>query len=111
MKKTLWVLLYLMIILSGCQTSSSMPVQTAPTPTETPETQIQTVPSHLPLLEQGIFLEESDNLRYIPNATVESMASPEVRLFGNGLLLSECTENALVLNLISLEDGTLVNSG
>ncbi|MBQ1170680.1 MAG: hypothetical protein IIX49_07605, partial [Oscillospiraceae bacterium] len=100
-----------MIILSGCQTDSSMPVQTAPTPTETPETQIQTVPSHLPLLEQGIFLEESDNLRYIPNATVESMASPEVRLFGNGLLLSECTENALVLNLISLEDGTLVNSG
>ena len=111
MKKTLWVLLYLMIILSGCQTGSSMPVQTAPTPTETPETQIQTVLSHLPLLEQGIFLEESDNLRYIPNATVESMASPEVRLFGNGLLLSECTENALVLNLISLEDGTLVNSG
>ena len=111
MKKTLLVLLCLMIILSGCQTDSSMPVQTAPTPTETPETEIQTVPFHLPLLEQGIFLEESDNLRYIPNATVESMASPEVRLFGNGLLLSECTENALVLNLISLEDGTLVNSG
>ena len=111
MKKTLLVLLCLMIILSGCQTGSSMPVQTAPTPTETPETEIQTVPFHLPLLEQGIFLEESDNLRYIPNATVESMASPEVRLFGNGLLLSECTENALVLNLISLEDGTLVNSG
>ena len=32
MKKTLLVLLCLMIILSGCQTGSSMPVQTAPHP-------------------------------------------------------------------------------
>ena len=108
MKKFLLLLLCLFLILSGCQTSSSQPVETIPSPTETPETQIQTAPSHLPLLEQGIIPESSGNLLYIPNATVESMLAPEVRLFGNGLLLSECVENELVLKHISLEDGTLV---
>ena len=110
-KKKLLGLLCLCLLIAGCQNNASDPISTNPPATENPGTEIQTEQSRLPLLEQGIFLEESDNLRYIPNATVESMASPEVRLFGNGLLLSECTENALVLNLISLEDGTLVNSG
>lgn len=110
MKKILLVLLCLFIMLSGCQTSSSQPVQTDPTATETPATEIQSVPSDLPLLEQGIVLELSENLLYIPNRAVESMISPEVRLFGNGLLLSECIENTLVLNHISLENGTLVKS-
>ena len=97
-------------MLSGCQTGSSHPVQTDPTAAETPATQTQPVPSHLPLLEQGIALELSENLLYIPNRAVESMIAPEVRLFGNGLLLSECVEDTLVLNHISLENGTLVKS-
>ena len=110
MKKTFLVLLCLSLMLSGCQASSSLPEETLFAPTDTPETHIQTAPSHLPLLEQGILQEFSDNLLYIPNEAIESMISPEVRLFGNGLLLSECTENELVLKHISLEDGTLVNS-
>ena len=110
MKKIFLVLLCLSLMLSGCQASSSLPEETLFAPTETPETHIQTAPSHLPLLEQGILQEFSDNLLYIPNEAIESMISPEVRLFGNGLLLSECTENELVLKHISLEDGTLVNS-
>ena len=110
MKKTFLVLLCLSLMLSGCQASSSLPEETLFAPTETLETHIQTAPSHLPLLEQGILQEFSDNLLYIPNEAIESMISPEVRLFGNGLLLSECTENELVLKHISLEDGTLVNS-
>jgi hypothetical protein len=36
------------------------------------------------------------------------MAAPEMRLFGNGLLLSEYRENNLVLKHISLENGALV---
>ena len=111
MKKTLWALLCLMIMLSGCQTSSSQPVETRPIPTEAPPTQIQTEPSRLPLLEQGTVLGENSNLLYIPNQTVEHMVSPEVRLFGHGLLFSECIEDKLVLKHISLDDGSPVSEG
>ena len=108
MKKTLLVLLCLLAMLAGCRASPSPSVQTAPTETEAPPTATQPLPSHLPLLEQGIVPESSDNLLYIPNAAVESMLAPEVRLLGHGLLLSECTEDELVLKHISLEDGALM---
>ena len=111
MKKILLVLLCLFIMLSGCQTSSSQPVESPSAPTETPPTQIQDEPSCLPLLAQGTVLGENSNLLYIPNQTVEHMFSPEVRLFGHGLLLSECVEDKLVLKHISLDDGTLVSEG
>ena len=105
MKRKLVGVLCACFLLSGCQDISSQPIQTAP-----PETEMPTVASSIPLLEQGITQEESRNLRYLPNPTVESMVAPEVRLFGNGLLLSEHSEEALVLNYISLEDGDLVTS-
>ena len=111
MKKILLVLLCLFIMLSGCQTSSSQPVESPSAPTETPPTQIQEEPSRLPLLEQGTVLGENSNLLYIPNQTVEHMVSPEVRLFGHGLLLSECVEDKLVLKHISLDDGALISEG
>lgn len=38
------------------------------------------------------------------------MTALKVRLLGNGLLLSECVENTLVLNHVSLENGTLLKS-
>ena len=79
--------------------------------TEAPPTEIQTEPSRLPLLEQGTTLGEYENLLYIPNQTVENMVSPEVRLLGHGLLLSECVEGKLVLKHISLEDGALISEG
>ena len=105
MKRKLVGLLCVCMLFSGCGSGSSMPLQTESPTVESLPTQI-----HLPLLEQGIPLEESSNLLYIPNAAVESMTAPEMRLFGNGLLLSECIENTLVLNHISLENGTLVKS-
>ena len=105
MKRILWALLCLSLMFSGCQSSASLPEQTDPPVTET-----QPADLTLPLLVQGIVTEFSENLLYIPNPTVEAMAAPEVRLFGNGLLLSECVENTLVLNHISLENGALVNS-
>ena len=111
MKKKLLGLLCTCVLLCGCQNHPVQPAQTEPPVTEAPATEIQTEPSRLPLLEQGIVLEESRNLCYIPNQTVEDMVSPEVRLLGHGLLLSECVENKLVLKHISLEDGALVAEG
>ncbi len=105
MKRELVGLLCVCMLFSGCGNGSSKPLETESPTVESLPTQI-----YLPLLEQGIPLEESSNLLYIPNAAVESMTAPEMRLFGNGLLLSECIENTLVLNHISLENGTLVKS-
>ena len=82
MKRKLAGLLCVCMLFSGCGNGSSQPLQTESPTVESLPTQI-----HLPLLEQGTTLEESSNLRYIPNAAVESMTAPEVRLLGNGLLL------------------------
>ena len=104
MKRLLTGLLCICIALSGC---TAAPPQTVPT--EPPETQTLTVSPALPLLEQGIPLGEAGNLLYLPNEAVEDMPCPEVRLFGNGLLLSAYIRNQYVLRHISLEDGTLLN--
>lgn len=106
MKRKLIVLLCACMLFSGCGSGSSKPLQT-----ESPTTEFLPTQTQLPLLEQGIALEESGNLLYIPNAAVESMNAPQVRLLGNGLLLSECVENELVLKHISLENGVLVKEG
>lgn len=104
MKRLLTGLLCICMALSGC---TAAPPQTVPT--EPPEAETVTVPSTLPLLEQGIPLGEDGNLLYIPNDAVEDMPCPEVRLFGNGLLLSAYIRNQYVLRHISLEDGALIN--
>ena len=103
MKRKLAGLLCVCMLFAGCGSGSSLPLQTEPPISESLPAQ-----SHLPLLEQGIILEEGSNLLCIPNAPVESMTAPEMRLFGNGLLLSECVGQELVLKHISLEDGALV---
>lgn len=111
MRKTLFGLLALWVLLAGC--GDSAPIQTAPATETTLASQPgQTLPTQprLPLLEQGIALEEGSALRYIPNPEVESMTAPEVRLMGNGLLLSEFGEKEAVLKHISLEDGALIAS-
>lgn len=106
MKRKLIGLLCVCMLFSGCGSGSSQPLQT-----ESPIPEFLSTQTHLPLLEQGSALEESSNLRYIPNAAVECMTAPDVRLLGNGLLLSECTGNEIVLKHISLEDGALVKEG
>ena len=106
MKRKLAVLLCACMLFSGCGNGSSKPLQT-----ESPTAESLLTQAQLPLLEQGIVLEESSNLRYIPNAAVESMIAPKMRLLGNGLLLSEYIGNELVLKHISLEDGALVKEG
>lgn len=103
MKRLLTGLLCICIALSGC---TAAPPQTVPT--EPSETQTLTVSPAPPLLEQGIPLGEDGNLLYIPNEAVEDMVCPEVRLFGNGLLLSAYMRNQYVLRHISLEDGALL---
>lgn len=114
MKKKLLGLLCICILLSGCRVGSNLPIQTEPPVTEAstvdnPTTQPEG--SYLPLLEQGSVLEESSNLLRIPNETVQRMETPEMRLLGNGLLLSEYRDQAMLLNHISLEDGILIASG
>ena len=109
MKRKLVGVLCACLLLLGCGDISSQPNQTTPPETEI-ITEIPTETSPLPLLEQGIVLDESGNLRYIPNVTIEGLISPEMHLFGNGLLVSAYSENMLSLNHISLEDGALITS-
>ena len=104
MKRFLSGLLCVCILLSGCAGDPPLPTQTDP-----PETQTQPSTPAVPLLEQGIAVGESGNLLYIPNDAVEDMNCPEVRLFGNGLLLSAFIRNQYVIRHISLEDGALLN--
>ena len=112
MKKKLLSLLCACLLLSGCREETVQPTETEPAETQTQAaTEELPTEARLPLLEQGIALEEGGNLLYIPNGAVESMFSPEVRLLEHGLLLSEHDGNALVLKRISLEDGALMAEG
>ena len=85
-------------LLAGCQA--------APQETTGPET--TQAASGTALLDQAEAVNADENLFYIPNAHVESMACPEIRLYGNGLLLYELGMNGgMKLVRISLEDGSL----
>ena len=106
MKRKLMGLLCVGILLSGCR--NSPPAPTEPAVTDPPAT--QTIVTYLPLLEQGSALESSPNLLHIPNETLDEMELPRMHLLGNGLLLSEYRDGVLILNHISLEDGTQIAS-
>ena len=92
MKRFLIGLLCVCMLLSGCTGGAPQP-----TLTELPETETQLTSPAVPLLEQGTAVGESGNLLYIPNDAVEDMICPEIRLFGNGLLLSAYIRNQYVL--------------
>ena len=105
MKKKLLGLLCACILLSGCHVTSE-PTE----PTQPPVTEAPTIQQGVSLLEQGSVLEGYSNLVYIPNEILEEMEWPEMRLLGNGLLLTEYRDGAMILNHISLEDGALLAS-
>ena len=101
--KRFLILLLCLFLLTGCASDPQTP--------SSPETEpsISQEQPGVPLLDQGKAAGESGNLLYIPNPHVESMVCPEIRLFGNGLLLYEHTMNGMLqLKRISLEDGTLL---
>ena len=115
-----------LVLLTGCLAEPQIPtepVTTAPTvpaattepaPTEPASTE-PTLPQEqpgVPLLEQGSAAGETGNLIYIPNPHLESMVCPEIRLYGNGLLLFEHNfDGFMQLKRISLEDGCLLAEG
>ena len=85
MKRKLLGLICVCMLFSGCGNGSSPPLQTESPATESSTIQSLPAQTQLPLPKQGIVSDESSNLFYIPNTAVESMTSPEVRLFGHGL--------------------------
>ena len=104
--------------MTGCRAEPQTPTfpETVPTTTTEPAASAEaTLPKEqpgVPLLDQGEASGETGNLLYIPNPHVESMACPEIRLFGNSLLLYEHTMNGLLhMKRISLEDGRLLAEG
>ena len=106
------ILLLCLLLLTGCraeQPTPSLP-KTEPTqPTASTEAALPKEQPGVPLLNQGEASGESGNLLYIPNPHLESMACPEIRLLGNGLLLYEHTADGLLqMKQISLEDGCLL---
>ena len=115
MKRLLILLSCLVVLLTGCLTEPQIPSfrETEPKPTTEPVTSTEaTIPQEwpgVPLLDQGEASGETGNLLYIPNRHVESMVCPEIRLYGNSLLIYEHTlEGMLQLKRISLEDGSLL---
>ena len=102
------LLLSACILFSGCRGGSNQAVQTGTSETETTATDAST--SLIPLLEQGTRLEESSNLWYIPNESVESMSYFGMHLLENGLLLSQYADQEMILKHISLENGELIAS-
>lgn len=96
--KRLCSLVLCLCLLTGCAAAPQNP--------SAPQTQ---PPASVPLLDTAQAAGETGNLFYIPNPYVESMACPEIRLYGNSLLLYEHTvEGMLQLKRISLEDGSLL---
>lgn len=113
--KRFWILLLCLAVLTGCRADPQAPSFQETEPTPTTELAIPTeatLPKELPgvpLLDQGEASGETGNLLYIPNPHVESMVCPEIRLFGNSLLMYEHTVNgSLQMKRISLEDGCLL---
>ena len=103
MKRFLILLSCLMVLLTGCLTEAQ-----TPSSPETEPSLSQEQPG-VPLLDQGEASGETGNLLYIPNPHVESMVCPEIRLYGNSLLMYEQTlEGMLQLKRISLEDGRVL---
>ena len=109
------ILLLCLTLLTGCTKQPQTPSfrETEPRPTTEPLASTEaTCPTEKPnrsLLDQGEAYGESGNLMYIANPHVESMACPEICIFGNDLLLYEhAFDGTLQIKRISLEDGSLL---
>lgn len=115
------ILVLCIIMLSGCGANTQTPADPTPSPAPTPEPPAsddptppavdEPTPPQAILLESGKAVGRSGNLMYIPNEHIESMACPELCLFGSDLLAYEYTRlGSLSLKLISLADGSLIAS-
>ena len=106
--KRFLMLLFCLALLTGCRADPQPTAFPETEPVASTEAALPQEQPGVPLLDQREASGDSGNLFYIPNPHVESMACPEIRLYGNGLLLYEHTpEGMLQLKRISLEDGRL----
>ena len=112
MKRYLFLLLCLGLLLVGCRAEPHSPPaqETGAVTTQAPtEATLPTEQPGVPLLDQGMDTGTSGNLLYIPNDFVESMACPKIHLYENSLLLYEHTMSGMLhMKRISLEDGRLL---
>ena len=107
--KRFWILLLCLALLTGCREAPHTPAFRESEPATSTEATLPSEQPGMPLLGQGEASGETGNLLYIPNPHVESMSCPEIRLYGNGLLMYEHTlDGMLQLKRISLEDGSLL---
>ena len=107
--KRILVPLLCLALLTGCRADVQTPSSRETEPITSAEATLPLVQPGIPLLDQGEAAGESGNLLYIPNPHVESMVCPEIRLYGNSLLMYEHTlEGMLQMKRISLEDGSLL---
>lgn len=109
--KQFWIrvcllLLLALLLVTGCWAACCM---LAKAPEGSEQTTLPSEHVGAPLLNLGELIGSSGNLMYIPNLHVESMACPEIRLYGNSLLLYEHTMSGFLhMKRISLEDGRLL---
>ena len=107
--KRFLILLLCLALLTGCRADPQTPSSTESAPAPTTEATLSKEQSGVPLLDRGVASGETENLLYIPNPHVESMACPEIRLYGNSLLMYEHTADGfLQMKRISMEDGCLL---
>jgi hypothetical protein len=115
-----WIALLLLgALLAGCVPQDTLPSTSVPSsvptaPSTVPTEPTETLPEIIPatLLDQAEPVGDDDRLLYVPSSHVESMALPQMQLFGNALLLYEyqpgADPGAMALQLIRLEDGALL---
>lgn len=115
------ILILCLMMLTGCGANTQTPATPTPSPAPTPEPPAsddptppavdEPTPPQAILLETGRDSGTTGNLKYIPNEHIESMACPELCMFGSDLLVYEYTRlGSLSLKLISLADGSLIAS-
>lgn len=111
MKKRFWILLLLLVVLTGCsQPQVSVDPDTGLEDGETQKDPVKTPPQ---LLQQAEAVGAAGNLWYIANDHIEALEYPSLHMVGENLLVvqyryGEGDDCTALIKLLSLEDGSLL---